>query len=395
MKKSIACCYLTHNHPDIVKDILQRSVRDYAEHDIDICVYDDSDDEKTKEIVDSFKKEGHNNLHYIDAHIALHGDDKMRLVLQGYALPKEYDYIWPCKDRTCFSSDILDRLCELTEDSPDLIQIADEEQRWDVRRPITNEEYSDPVDFYRDYASFTTNWEGTVRNKKTMLDPIDWELYQAQYGVCCSFIQPISIFARLAEMESCRIKICRYEEGRYISSFSSGSGWINKTMEIWIDTWIKANFGLPGIYDPYKIEVVKSQTAKPELFGCVENMLVFFEKGIFLKEVYEKYRSMWPMLTDIKPECLEMIANDKLEDAITFTYKEFKDALSSENYFRAFEIISQERWFEKKYDEKTFNILAICFYLYKKDMLTKGVSVIFDGVRSIDDIVKRYQELAK
>ncbi len=61
MDSNIACCYLTHNHPDVVRDVLQHIGDSYEKNGIDIYFYDSSNDTKTREIVEAFMggKTGH------------------------------------------------------------------------------------------------------------------------------------------------------------------------------------------------------------------------------------------------------------------------------------------------------------------------------------------------
>ena len=51
MKYSVALCYLTHNHPDVIREVFDNSLNAYSSHGIDVFVYDDSDDEQTRNIV--------------------------------------------------------------------------------------------------------------------------------------------------------------------------------------------------------------------------------------------------------------------------------------------------------------------------------------------------------
>ena len=51
MNSTVACCYLTYNHPEVVEQILERICDTYREKGIDIYYYDSSTDEKTEEII--------------------------------------------------------------------------------------------------------------------------------------------------------------------------------------------------------------------------------------------------------------------------------------------------------------------------------------------------------
>ena len=391
----IACCYLTHNHPDTIKDILSRSLDDYMEHNIDICVFDDSTDDETLRIIESFWDKGANGLYYVDAHEAQSVYEKMIMILKGCGLPKDYKYIWPSKDRVCFSAQVLDRIIEAANAGYDVIQVADEFQRWDVKRPTSRDVYTDAGEFYRDYMVYFTNWEGTIRRYDTLLQSFDWDGYMLKYGVgyMNEFIHPMSLIAGLLDAESFTASIVRFEKSeRYISD-KSGSAWENQVFWLWIDAWLQSNYALPSSLDPYKFDAIRSQTGLPELFGSVGKMIMLSKKELYNEEIFAKYKNLWPFITDIPVEWLEQIALGKLNEVINETKCEFERALKKQDFLWALKLISSNSWFAEFYDAETYNILNICFYIFKQDMIRKGYSHMFDGVETVSGIIDRYEHL--
>ena len=392
MKNSIACCYLTHNHPDIVKDVLDRSLKDYVDHGIDVCIYDDSDDELTKQLIESYRDEYDGKLYYVDVHAAVHADHKMLLIQQGYGLPKDYDYIWPVKDRVCFTASYLDKLCEALDKDPDVIIGCNETQRWDVSRPINRDIYKEPVELCRNYCFVSTNWEATIKRRSTMLTPIDWDRYDREYSVNMnnSFVQLISMYVRFSEMDSMTAMIVHYEpEERYIAQFG-GSSWRDVMFNTWIDRWTAAIFSLPSIYDPYKLEIIKSETNLFEVMGSVEHMMDFHAKGIFTREVFEKYINVWPVVTDIPVEWLELIVNDEFEQVIMKVMEAYDAALAEHDYLKSCNLISANRFFSQMYDATTYHLLVACYNRYRSDMLNNGESIVFDGISSVEDLKVKF-----
>ncbi len=397
MKYSIACCFLTHNHTDVLKDILDKSLKDYNTHQIDVCIYDDSDDDSTKQLINEYEKE-FDNIYYIDAHEALNGDHKYLLILQGYRLPKDYDYIWMCKDRVCFASSYLDRLCEAINEGHDVIIGGNERQRWDVGINVNKDIYVDPALFYKNYAVFSTNWEALIRKRATMLKDIDWEYYKNTYHIdenSNSFNQTISLFVRLSELERVSIRICRYEfDERYISSKAS-SNWKNILFSLWIDQWVAANFSLPEIYDKYKAEAIKSETNLKELFGSTEQMIEWHSQGIYTNAIFQKYKSIWPFVTEIPLNCLELISNGQYKEAMLLTLNDFEQAFPAHDFQKGWWLISANQWFKQVYDETTYTALVSFFNYYRNNMIQTGTSSIFDGINSIQDVVEKYKTLTQ
>ncbi len=388
MKNSLAICYLTHDHPDIVKDILDRSLADCEAHGIDVYYYDDSNNDDTLKLIEQYREEGHDNLFRVDIHEAVNADHKMLLIMQGKGLLRDYDYIWPIKDRVCFTSAYLDKICEALDKDPDVIMGCNEGQRWDVSRVFNKEEYTDPVQFYRDYCFFATNWESTIRRRSTMLTPIDWERYTRDYSISPNnpFNQLVTTFVRFSELDGISARIVHYEpDERYIAPFG-GSSWRNVMFELWIDKWTAANFSLPSIYDPYKLEVIKSETNLFEVMGSVEWMMKFHEDGFFTKEVVDKYRNVWPVITDIPVKWLELITESRYEDVIREVLNDFDKALAEHDYHHAHWLIASNTWFEQMYEKNVYSLLCKCFIKFREDMLTTGYSEVFDGIGSVEDI---------
>ena len=391
MKYSVACCYLTHNHTDALSEILDRCLNVYSKYEIDICVYDDSDDDSTKDLINGYIDQGATNLYYIDAHAAKTGDDKYLLAIQGYGLPKTYDYIWPSKDRVCFDEPFISKLRSAIDEGHDAVVGSFEYARWDVGENLNVDVYTDPVEFYRLYNVVCTNWECLIRKRETMLDPIDWDRYTKAYNLSAenSFNQTLTLFGRLAEMNDCSIRICRYTNERFLSS-KAVSAWGEVIFYLWIEKWVSANFSLPPIYDKYKAEAIKSQTNLSELFGSVEEMISLHKEGIYTKEVFSKYRSVWQFVSNIPLDRLEVIAEGRYQDAMDATINDFEQSFIDQDFKKAWWLISANKSLKDHYDERTYRILVGCFNQYRQDMMSSGVSNVFLGISSIQDLIERY-----
>ena len=392
MKYSLACCFLTHDHPDVVKEILDRCLKVYEDHGVDICMYDDSDDDTTRTLVDEYISAGATNLYYVDIHEAINGDHKYYLLMQGYGLPKDYDYIWPSKDRVCFEFTYLDKVCEAIDEGHDVIIGNCELSRWDVGINVLQDVYTEPTEFYRKYSWVSTNWEALIRKRNTMLKPVNWGEYEKKYniGASCPFNQTITLFARLSELESSSIKICRYEYEEIFISQKYHSAWGNVMFELWIDKWVSANFSLPAVYDKYKSEAIKAETNLDELFGSVERFILYKEDGLYNRAIFDKYKDIWPFVTEIPPEYLRMIADDDYSGAIKGTINDFEQCFVSRDFPKAWWIISANPWLNKVYNEKMYSVLVAYFNQYRKDMMRFGSSAVFDGINSIQNLRDRH-----
>ncbi len=378
MKSKVACCYFTHNHDEIIRSVIEHCYKVYAKHEIDICVYDDSDDEKTEKVIEEYRENGASNVYYVDAHLAEGANNKMFLLMNGYGLPGIYDYIWPVKDRLCFEDSYLDRLCEKIDEGHDVVLGMNEWQRWDISLPVKRDYYFDPVLFYRDYGFFITNWECTIRKIGTMLSPVDWTNYSEAYDIQFNpFNQLISLFARAAEMDDFSAAICRYDQNERFFAPGGHSGWENEAFNLWIDKWVSANYMLPNVYDPYKTKVIKDETNLRDIFGSVANMINYREKNIYNRDIFIKYRNMWAMLTDVPLRDLELIADGSFEEVFVNTLGEMEKAMEDEDFAKARYLFVGNAWFKDLFDEDTYNDLFRRFNEYTYDILSKGESKAF------------------
>ena len=214
MKNKVACCYLTHEHPEVIDEILEKICKPYGDRGIDIYIFDSSESDDTRVIVEKYAQKGLCNLCYVPMQHTKGrdgGNEKYLYILKGYGLKGRYDYIWPTKDRCRFEGDTLDEICRAIEEGHDVILGVDERDRYELIKRQTREVYTDPVAFFGDYGALSTNWECLIRRVDTMLEPIDWDRYGKEYGVGlgCNFNQTLTTFVRLSEMDKCSVRVNR------------------------------------------------------------------------------------------------------------------------------------------------------------------------------------------
>lgn len=283
-------------------------------------------------------------------------------------------------------------MCPIVDEGHDYVIGINDHSRWDVGVNVCQEVYNDPVEFYRKYCVATTNWESSIINRKTILNPINWDEYKKKYNVSenNNFNQTVSLFVRFSEMEKCSIKKCYYEyEERYISDRIT-AGWGDMLFELWIDRWAFANYLLPDIYDKAKAEAIKTETNLSELFGSVERMIEFHSAGLYTREIFKKYKNSWSYVSEIPVDVLEMIANDDYEGALRSVIVDFEEAISNQKFEKAWWLLSANHWLNEYYDRRTYNVVVLCFNQYRRDMMRFGISEVFKGCCSIDDILRKY-----
>lgn len=397
MNNDIAVCYLTHNHPDVINQILPIVMDIYASYGIDILVYDDSDDDKTLNIVNSFINEGHDNLYYVDAHCALNGNDKMLLLLKGFGLPKPYKYIWPSKDRCFIFGDSLKNIVDACKsDKYHLIFATSEEDRWEPIIPKIQDEYTDPVLFFSHYGQLTTNWEAMVYNYDKMLGNVNWDDIQSRTLIdseCC-FNQTLTVFTRLSEIENPFIRVVHLIKSDRVYSSLASSNWYSAVFNLWINNWVTAISSLPPIYDPYKLSIVKAETMIPMLFGGTDGLLGHKVSGALTKETFDKYRPMWSLVSDYPMEYVDMIIEDKVMDLINIIFQNFLNYFAAHDYIKAYILfINNTSWLKEIYKDGDYEALTFCFNFLKRELSQHGSSQLFNGINTPEELIARYKSL--
>ncbi|MBR4574963.1 MAG: hypothetical protein IKO16_08620 [Lachnospiraceae bacterium] len=397
MKNKVACCYLTHEHPEVMDEVLQKICVPYGNRGIDIYVYDSSISSATKDVVDRYISSGSPHLYYVPMqHLSGEkgGDAKYLEVLKGYGLCGEYDYIWPTKDRCRFEGETLDKICRALDEDHDIVFALDERDRYELINRELQQEYTDPVQFFGNYGALTTNWECLIRRKKTMLDPIDWDRYERDHNVCAnnSFNQTVSTFVRLSEMDSCSIKVIEsgLDDKRY--SDKAQPIWRSEIFEIWIDKWIPTIYALPAVYDGYKLSVIKTQLGHISLFGSNDALIFLRDSGALSPQRVEILRSMWDMISKVPFANLEMIMAGEEKKLFEQQYEAFLASFEEKDYERGYYLFIQNGWMRERFPVEDYRIIALSFYIFAKDT-RRGYSYLFDGVDSIKSLTERFKTL--
>lgn len=392
----IACCHLTHNHPDVVEQILGLILEDYNSHGIDICIYDDSDNDDTRTVVDNFINSGAGNLFYVDIHGVKGADDKYLHIAMGVGLPKKYDYIWPCKDRTFFRGASLDKLEQLcNEDKYDVMMLVDENDRWELIRPKVKDTYDDPVEFFSHYGQLSTNWEAIVYRSSTMLEGFDWNdlIGRTLIGPDCNFNQTLIIFTRLIEMDSPLVGMVHVGEHERLCSALVSSGWKNILFDLWINRWVKAIFSLPEAYTPYKMPIIKSECCVPVLFGSTDGFIDHRDKGLFDRNIFEQYKDMLAMISDYPVHYMELIVDDRYDELFGLIMNEFYQSFAMHDYDKAYRIFYINKWMKFTFPEEDYKDMEFCFDFYLKERNEHGVSMLFNGVDKPEALIEKYRLL--
>lgn len=391
MSKKIALCYLTHNHPDTVRDVLEKDADLYQKYEIDVYFCDDGDDTFVPDLIKEYRERGYLNLYFADAHDAEGADGKYYNVIRQKYVTGEYDYIWPVKDRVYFSEKVLASVKEEAEKDFDALMVVNDFDRWEIKWYPIKDVYDKPEEFFLHYGQLTTNWQSMIFSTKTLLNVNDWSTYETVYhmGSACPFNQTLTTFIRLYELKNPLIRVIHIGVEDIIMT-NGESAWLEHIFDLWIDKWISAIFSLPSIYDSHKMGVVKAETNLFCLFGSVDMLLILRENGVLTSEIYEKYKGIWPNISDVYVSDLELICKWEDEKLYNHIMDQFLDAIEGCDYDRAYYLFCGNGWMSQIWGDKVHEELRVAFYVYRLDRISKGRCDWIEGVDSLESLLERF-----
>lgn len=298
---NVAMCIPTYNRAEVVEDTLSRGIEGYAKYGIDLYYYDGSDNDETRKVVEKYINMGYHNIKYM-----AFADDINRaaMIFSGKGLNKEYDYIWPVKDRVWFEEPTLRAVEKAMEQGYDVIFLG---VLWSYAHPgIGTKTYDKPEEFYLDWGYLVTSIDVNIFRRESMLDMLTYEKL-LNYNPAFTHFE--IVFQQLAEGKKC----VRALVGDDIVAYNSQlvhSGWKKNAFLTWEDRWVDVNEKLPKCYNEYKDEVIKHAGILPWIFGTVDSLIEFKNCGALVPEKLDSILKNWERVSDIPKEKVIAIAND-------------------------------------------------------------------------------------
>ena len=393
MEHNIACCYLTHNHPEIVEEVLGIVCEYYDKNGIDIYLYDSSTNNLTKEIFEKKKENGADNLFYVKIDDKIGADGKMLQVLKGYGIQKHYDYIWPNKDRAYVNKKTAERIRENSHKEYDSIFI-------DTWVPFEHErrKYKDVYEkeeFFKEFGWLATSWDTVLFGTKLLRETINWNVFEQEYslGVGNNFNQILVLFGGLTLIECPKIRVLTGDDIQISDCEGVSSMWLPYIFDVWGKKWPNAIEMLPECYDEYKKEVIKKEGMHEVLFGSINTLIYLRENGILTEDSWSKVREEWELLSDIPKEYVEDILNKNYDKLIRNVFDDLNRALEKQDYDKAYFIFKRTSYLKAILGNPNYWILNTCFDIYLAEVHSGKEPGIMYNIKSCNDLLNRYQRL--
>lgn len=304
----IAVGVITYNHPEIVLEVLQNCIQDYFECGIDIYYFDSSDNDETKKIVDAFVQKGYENLYYLHYPSTTRSNIKLQDILSGRHFEKQYDYIWPIKDRSYCMKETLEEILRAAEEKPDILFLG--VFSLGEQGALTSGTYHCGAEFYRDWAWLATSLDVAIYRCDTILEDFQERIREEKYKMeyTLPFMVYTYLFCKIAVMQDVNIRLLRGKKIKIINSPLGQSGWQKHTFQLWKDFWIKVNDELPDCYNEYKADTIKKTVSLPWILGSTNRLMELNKAGLLTVENVEMVLQDWNRISDIPADTVRAIA---------------------------------------------------------------------------------------
>ena len=309
----IAACIPTYRHSEVIKDVLQKSIKNYYDCGIDIYYFDSSEDDETEKVVSSYREQGFDNLYYEKLSSEYDPAKKIELIFRGGidGNLKKYDYIWPVKDRSYCPKETLLEIVNQIEEQSDIMVLGG---LTEISRHLL---YDKADKFYKDWGWIVTSLDITIYKQSSMLKDCNMELDELSgLEYMKSWIQYVFLFRKLEKLDKKRIIVLCDNIWVYNSDLGESS-WLNsdKVWKVAKDYWIEANENLPDCYNEYKNTVIKQFTMLPWILGGRTRLMELHQKGILTPESYESVLVNWNKVSDIPIMTVYEIAHGMYDPA--------------------------------------------------------------------------------
>ncbi|MFR2593144.1 MAG: hypothetical protein ACLTAS_05805 [Butyribacter sp.] len=245
--KKILIAIPTKNHSEYIKYYFSKILDDAKKYNIDIAIYDSSDDELTRQLVEERNKQGYDNIFYYKYESDELVENKC---MDIYCSQADYEYIWLCGDGLVLN---LKKDVELINNQiikkKDIIVFGH-----DTRYVKEYKEYSNSVEFCKECFAPAT-WYGAVILKNGLINKSMFEKCIKKYKEHAiqgayfelfknGHVNAVYLVHDFFDANPCKKTSTAFDEGRTIYAFSK---LFNQT--IW---------NLPECYDSIKKNLEKS-----------------------------------------------------------------------------------------------------------------------------------------
>ncbi len=283
-------CIPTYRRPQVINELLKRCFDSYVKHGFDVYIYDSSDDDYTKNIVEEFENKIEEGLYYVKLDSSIHSNIKVFMIYEEMSKKKQYEYIWVCSDALRWIDEALDIVCNELHSDYDVVvpNYRDVES-------LGRRDYDDILEFFRDCAWHMTLYGGAILKISKMLYEVDWNYLRGKYCVepSISFSHVGLYFEQLIKIEGFKgLHLGMSKNLMVTSPYRTESGWRKNTFYIMCESWESVIVNLPEKYKKYKKYVILQHSKNSGILNK-DGLIKLRKEKILRYSSVKKYIFSW------------------------------------------------------------------------------------------------------
>lgn len=243
MSKKLAICLLTYNRAEIVKIFIEKEIDTLSEADIDLIIYDSSESNETKKVIEAYNIKGYKNLYYKKTDSKISSNVKFFNIAANVS--STYKYVWLSHDHTVFNSGVVKYILECLKENPDFIYLR--KQCSDYKCIIED----NLNEFAMKSAWQLGRFGAAIIRNDTFLKKVDWDKMSQKYltNKKLNFSQIGLYLEQLSLMENPCIMTLEFPCESFYDLFRfQKASWDRETIRICLESWGEVIFALPDVY---------------------------------------------------------------------------------------------------------------------------------------------------
>lgn len=295
-KKRIAICIPTYNRAEILYDTCSRIMDTVSEENVDVYIYDSSENSDSENILKKFNQKG--NFFYLSLPETTHSSEKLYNIYQDENIQSKYEYLWILADYLFFSKEIINTVMQKLHEKWDMLMLDfyDPEKKG-------SKQYYDPDQIFFEYAWSMTQFGIMIINCETVLRRADWNYLKKKYLVenHRNFSHIAMYFEMLIQIED--LKFYHFSiawKDAYISKYKeSKSTYFAEYIKVWGRYWYESIHALPDSYTR-KDQVIKKACVYTRNLSK-KNVLALRAQGVLNFKSFYDCRDIWEVISTVKP----------------------------------------------------------------------------------------------
>ena len=313
MCKRLGLCLLTYNRPNVVRVFIEKEIDILNAADVDLIIYDSSEADETKKIIDLYSTKGYSNLYYEKTDSSISSNVKFFNVAAD--ISSKYEYVWCSHDHTVFNGGAVEYILECLKEKPDFIYLR--KQCSDYKCVIEN----NLSEFAMKAAWQLGRFGAAIIRNNTFLKKVDWTKMSEKYltDKRLNFSQIGLYLEQLSLMDNPHIMTLEFPREAFYDLFRfQKASWDSETIRICLESWGEVISALPNVYSDKNIllqTIDKYFLSKNKIIELKKmkqyNLVAYFKYSKWIQLIVPEMKMDFLMIAVLPCKLLQVIYSRK------------------------------------------------------------------------------------